>query len=378
MLTRSTLKTAKRIVVKIGTSTLTDDSGHLNNQHIRVIARELTLLRKAGKEIVLVTSAAISAGVERMGLNERPTTIPDKQAAAAVGQGILMQTYEKLFSEYDQIVGQILMTREDTVKRSRYTNIRNTFIALFEHEIIPIINENDAVAIDEIKIGDNDTLSAQVASIIDADLLIILSDIDGLYSDNPSNNPSAKLIYEVPVITDTIEKAAGGAGSKQGTGGMMTKIQAAKIVVNSGIAMIIASGKEKNIFTRLLAGENIGTLFLASRDRLQFRKRWLAFGARIKGKLYIDDGCFKALQGGSSLLPAGIVKTEGEYGSGATLSISDIQGREIARGLSNYSSQEIEKIKGVKTAEIEKHLGNKPFDEVIHRDNLVLMTGGHK
>lgn len=376
MLTRNTLKTAKRIVVKIGTSTLTDDTGRLNHERIRLIAKELTEMRKAGREIVLVTSAAISAGVERMGLSERPATIPGKQAAAAVGQGILMQAYEKFFADYDQIVGQILMTREDTVKRDRYTNIRNTFNALFSYEIIPIINENDAVAVDEIKIGDNDTLSAQVASIIDADLLIILSDIEGLYTSNPSSDPNARLLYEIPVITDYVEKAAGGVGSKHGTGGMMTKIQAAKIVVSSGISMVIASGKEKDVFRRILAGENIGTLFLSRKDRLQFRKRWLAFGARVKGKLYVDDGCVKALKSGSSLLPAGITESEGEYASGATLSIFTQQGQEIARGLSNYSNKEIEKIKGMKTAEIETCLGSKPFDEVIHRDNLVLMTGG--
>ena len=376
MLVREDLKKAKRIVVKIGTTTLTDETGKLNTERIDEIARELTKLRKEGREVVFVTSAAISAGVERMGLSGRPATIPEKQAVAAVGQGILMQVYEKAFASYNQMVGQILLTREDTVKRDRYTNIRNIFNALFAHKIIPIINENDAVAVDEIKIGDNDTLSAQVASIIDADILIILSDIEGLYTSNPSKDKNAKLLYEVPHITENVEKAAGGAGSKHGTGGMLTKIQAAKIVVSSGIAMVIASGKEKNVFERILDGESIGTLFLSRKDRLQFRKRWLAFGARVKGNLHVDAGCVNALEKGSSLLPAGIISIEGEFKSGATLSIFDPAGREIARGLSNYSSNEMNKIKGVKTSLIEQILGYKNFDEVIHRDNLVLMSGG--
>ena len=376
MLMREDLKKAKRIVVKIGTTTLTDETGKLNNERIDEIAKDLTQLRKEGREVVFVTSAAISAGVERMGLSGRPATIPEKQAVAAVGQGILMQVYEKAFANYDQMVGQILLTREDTVKRDRYTNIRNIFNALFAHKIIPIINENDAVSVDEIKIGDNDTLSAQVASIIDADLLIILSDIDGLYTSNPSKDKNAKLLYEVPHITDNVENAAGGAGSKHGTGGMLTKIQAAKIVVSSGIAMVIASGKEKNVFSRILNGESIGTLFLSRRDRLQFRKRWLAFGARVKGNLHVDAGCVSALQKGSSLLPAGITAIEGDFRSGATLSVFNPEGKEIARGLSNYSSNEMNKIKGVKTTLIEQILGYKNFDEVIHRDNLVLMSGG--
>lgn len=375
MLLREDLKTAKRIVVKIGTTTLTHENGKLNHEKIDEIAKDLTKLGKGGREIVFVTSAAISAGVEHMGLPGRPATIPENQAVAAVGQGILMQAYEKAFSAYDQIVGQILLTREDTVKRDRYTNIRNTFNALFAHKIIPIINENDAVAVDEIKIGDNDTLSAQVASIIDADLLIILSDIEGLYTSNPSKDKKAKLLYEVSHITDLVEQAAGGAGSKHGTGGMLTKIQAAKIVVSSGIAMVIASGKEKNVFERILDGESIGTLFLSRKDRLQFRKRWLAFGARVKGMLYVDAGCVKALEKGSSLLAAGVTAVEGEFASGSTLGVYDPSGKEIARGLTNYSSAEMNKIKGVKSTLIEQILGNKPFDEVVHRDNLVLMSG---
>ncbi len=377
MLKRDTLKTAKRIVVKVGTSTLTHADGRLNHERIKTLARELSDLRQAGKEIILVTSAAVSAGMERMGLTERPANIPEKQAAAAVGQGILMHVYEKLFAEYDQIVAQILMTREESVKRTRYTNSRNTFQALLDRGIIPIVNENDAVAIDELKIGDNDTLSAQVASIVDADVLFILSDIAGVYSDNPKENPEARLLYEVPFITDVIEASAGGAGSSRGTGGMFTKIQAAKIAVSSGIAMIVASGSEENVISRILAGEKLGTIFLSRKNRLQFRKRWLAFGARIRGKLFVDDGCAKALtEGNCSLLAAGVTGSEGDFAAGATLSVCLANGQEIARGLSNYSSVDIGQIKGVKTADIEKILGSKPYGEIIHKDNLVVMTGG--
>lgn len=375
MLIRSNLSTAKRIVIKVGTSTLTDSFGKLNHVKIKAIAKALTSLRKEGKEIVLVTSAAISAGMERLGLVERPSTIPGKQAAAAVGQGILMQIYEKMFAEYDQVVAQILMTREDSVKRARYTNIRNTFNTLLAGGIIPIINENDAVAIDELKIGDNDTLSAQVASIVDADILIILTDIDGVYTANPSTDSMAKLLHEISVIDEKIEQAAGGVGSKYGTGGMLTKIQAAKIAVSSGIAMVVASGEDDEVISRILAGEEIGTLFLSRKNRLQFRKRWLAFGARLKGKLEVDKGCVKAILNGSSLLPAGVISSEGDYQAGDTIGIYMENGQEFARGLINYSCNEVEQLKGIKTTDIMKIIGYKSYDELIHRDNLVVMTG---
>ncbi len=378
MLTRKTLGSAKRIVVKVGTSTLTDKTGKLDYHRTGCLAKELTFFSKQGKDIVLVTSAAVSAGVERMGLKQRPKTIPQKQAAAAVGQGILMHAYEKSFADYNQIVAQILMTREDSVKRKNYINLRNTFNSLFASSIIPIVNENDAIAIDELKIGDNDTLSAQVASLVDADLLIILSDIQGLYTANPAQDKSAKLIGEVAIIDQKIEQSAGGAGSARGTGGMMTKIQAAKIVVNSGIAMIIACGSQEDVIKKVLSGKQIGTLFLSRKDKLRFKKRWLAFGTRIKGKVYVDDGCKVALKKGSSLLPAGIVSITGDFSAGNTISIYDSLDKELARGLTNYSSEEIALIKGSKTAQIDKILGYKSFDEVVHRDNLVVLMGDDK
>ena len=372
---RATLKDVKRIVIKVGSSTITYGNGKRNFSRIDRLAREIADLANQGKEIILVSSGAVAVGVDRLGLAAKPKTIPGKQAAAAVGQGVLMHTYEKIFAEYGQIVAQVLLTRMDSVDRHRYTNSRNTFLALLEHKVIPIVNENDVVAIDELKIGDNDNLSALVAGIVDADLLIILSDIDGLYTANPQKDPNAKLVPEVTDITPEIEASAGDAGSKVGTGGMFTKIQAAKMATSSGINMVIASGEEKDAISRILEGEEIGTLFVSRENRLQFRKRWLAFGARIAGKIVVDDGCAKAVRkaGGCSILPAGITDVEGEFEAGNTISVVNKNGHELARGLSNYSSEELDMIKGAKTSEIENILGHKHFDEVIHRDDLVIL-----
>ena len=375
MLERKTLMEAKRIVVKVGTSTLTHSTGKPNLFRIEQLAMELADLANQGKEIVLVFSGAVGAGMARLGMAERPKTIPEKQAAAAVGQGLLMHIYEKAFSEFGQVVAQVLLTREDSVNRSRYANSRNTLLTLLNYGVIPIINENDAVAIEELKIGDNDTLSAMVANIVDADLLIILSDIDGVYTANPQTDPTATLMHEIPDITEAVENAAGGAGSSRGTGGMYTKIQAAKMVVNSGIAMVIASGLEKGVVRRILQGENIGTLFLSRENRLQFRKRWLAFGSRVKGSIQVDAGCERAVvEHGSSLLAAGIVACQGTFSEGMTVSIVSSSGREIARGLVNYSSEDIERLKGAHTDEIAGILGVKTYDEVVHRDNMVLLA----
>jgi glutamate 5-kinase len=339
------------------------------------LARELSDLANQGKEIILVTSGAVGAGMDRLGLAERPKTMPEKQAAAAVGQGILLHTYEKFFGEYGQVVAQVLLTREDSVKRTRYANSRNTLMTLLAMGVIPIINENDAVAVDELKIGDNDTLSAMVASIVDADVLIILSDIEGLYTANPQTDPGARLLPEVSDITPEIEALAGGPGSKQGTGGMYTKIQAAKIAVNSGVAMVIASGGREGVVRDVLSGVEVGTIFLSKENRLQVRKRWLAFGARVGGTVTVDKGCERALlKGGSSLLAAGVKAVDGEFEPGTTIGILTAEGREIARGIANYSAAETKKIMGAHTYEIAAILGSKPYDEVVHRDNMVLLV----
>jgi glutamate 5-kinase len=281
---REILKKAKRIVVKVGTSTITYPNCSRNFGQFDRITRELSNLHNQGKEIILVTSGAVAVGVERLGLKSKPKTIPGKQAAAAVGQGILMNTYEKCFSEYGQTVAQVLLTRMEVLDRHRYANSRNTFMTLLKQNVIPVVNENDVVALDDLKIGDNDNLSALVAGIVDADLVIILSDVDGLYTANPATHPEATLVSEVEAITPAIEMSAGEAGTGFATGGMATKIQAAKAATSSGINLVIASGTEVNAISKILAGESVGTLFISRENRLQFRKRWLAFGAKGCGQ----------------------------------------------------------------------------------------------
>lgn len=372
---REALKKAKRIVIKVGTSTITYANGKRNFSQIDRLAREISDLQNQGKEMILVTSGAVAVGVDRMGLPGKPKTIPGKQAAAAVGQGVLMHTYEKFFADYGQIVAQVLITKTEAIDRQRYTNTRNTFMELMRQRVIPIVNENDVVALDELKIGDNDNMSALVAGIVDADLVIILSDVDGLYTANPQTHPDAVIVPEVAEITPEIEASAGGVGSARGTGGMATKIQAAKAATSSGIHLVIASGTEKNAITRVLQGEELGTLFVSRENRLQFRKRWLAFGAKIAGSIVVDDGCAKAIRkaGGCSILPAGVFAVQGEFLPGSTVSVIDKDAHELARGLVHYSSAELEQIKGCNSGEIANILGHKNFDEVIHRDDLVIL-----
>lgn len=372
---REALKKAKRIVIKVGTSTITYANGKRNFSQIDRLAREISDLQNQGKEMILVTSGAVAVGVDRMGLPGKPKTIPGKQAAAAVGQGVLMHTYEKFFADYGQIVAQVLITKTEAIDRHRYTNTRNTFMELMRQRVIPIVNENDVVALDELKIGDNDNMSTLVAGIVDADLVIILSDVDGLYTDNPQTHPDAVIVPEVAEITPEIEASAGGVGSARGTGGMATKIQAAKAATSSGIHLVIASGTEKNAITRVLQGEELGTLFVSRENRLQFRKRWLAFGAKIAGSIVVDDGCAKAIRkaGGCSILPAGVFAVQGEFLPGSTVSVIDKDAHELARGLVHYSSAELEQIKGCNSGEIANILGHKNFDEVIHRDDLVIL-----
>lgn len=372
---REALKKAKRIVIKVGTSTITYANGKRNFSQIDRLAREISDLQNQGKEMILVTSGAVAVGVDRMGLPGKPKTIPGKQAAAAVGQGVLMHTYEKFFADYGQIVAQVLITKTEAIDRHRYTNTRNTFMELMRQRVIPIVNENDVVALDELKIGDNDNMSALVAGIVDADLVIILSDVDGLYTANPQTHPDAVIVPEVAEITPEIEASAGGVGSARGTGGMATKIQAAKAATSSGIHLVIASGTEKNAIARVLQGEELGTLFVSRENRLQFRKRWLAFGAKIAGSIVVDDGCAKAIRkaGGCSILPAGVFAVQGEFLPGSAVSVIDKDAHELARGLVHYSSAELEQIKGCNSGEIANILGHKNFDEVIHRDDLVIL-----
>lgn len=372
---RAKIAEAKRVVVKVGTSTITYSNGRINYEKIEKLARIMTDLQNQGKEMILVSSGAGAAGVGRLGLDAKPSTIPGKQACAAVGQGILMHIYERLFGEYGQVVAQVLLTKADMVNRHSYANARNALQEMISWGVIPIINENDVVAIDEFKIGDNDNLSALVASLADADLDILLSDIDGLYTANPKTHPEAKLVSVVEEVTPAIEATAGGVGSKNATGGMLTKLQAAKNAMSAGIALVIANGENLEVLRRIMKGEPVGTLFVPRENHLRFRNQWLAFGSKISGQLIVDDGLAKALRqkGSCSILPVGITRVEGNFDSGDTVSVLDQEGHELARGMTNYSAEDLELIKGCKTGQIEEKIGYKHYDEVIHRDNLVVL-----
>ena len=372
---RAKIAEAKRVVVKVGTSTITYPNGKINYEKIEKLARIMTDLQNQGKEMILVSSGAGAAGVGRLGLDAKPSTIPGKQACAAVGQGILMHIYERLFGEYGQVVAQVLLTKADMVNRHSYANARNALQEMISWGVIPIINENDVVAIDEFKIGDNDNLSALVASLADADLDILLSDIDGLYTANPKTHPEAKLVSVVEEVTPAIEATAGGVGSKNATGGMLTKLQAAKNAMSAGIALVIANGENLEVLRRIMKGEPVGTLFVPRENHLRFRNQWLAFGSKISGQLIVDDGLAKALRqkGSCSILPVGITRVEGNFDSGDTVSVLDQEGHELARGMTNYSAEDLELIKGCKTGQIEEKIGYKHYDEVIHRDNLVVL-----
>jgi len=364
---------ARRIVIKVGSNLLSAESGQISEQYIVDLAAQIASAMRAGREIILVTSGAISAGLARMGISRRPKSLPHLQAAAAIGQSHLMHLYASQFRAHGVEVAQILLTADDLKARHRHLNARNTIVTLLEKGILPIINENDTVSTDEIKFGDNDTLSALVSNLIKADLLIILTDIEGLMTMDPRKG-EGKLIPEVSVIGPEIEALARGAGSERGTGGMASKLRAVKIVVSSGEAAVIAQGREREILTRLFAGERIGTFFRPGTGKLGGRKRWIAFFVKPKGKVVIDDGAAAALlQKGRSLLPTGVRDVSGEFKSGDTVSIVTFASREIGRGLTNYSSAELRKIKGLKTAEIKGVLGYKDYDEAIHRDNLVLL-----
>ena len=372
---RERLRDAKRIVVKVGTSTLAHETGKLDLYRIDHLIRELADLRNQGKEMVLVSSGAIAAGLGKLGLAKKPESIPEKQAIAAIGQGVLMHIYEKFFAEYGQIMGQVLLTKENSVRHNQYIHSRDSLLAQLAMGAIPVINENDAVAVDEIKIGDNDNLSAMVATLVDADALIILSDIEGLYTANPSVHPEAELISEIPEITPEIEKIAGGAGSKLGTGGMMTKIQAAQVAMSAGVTMVIASGARAGVIREVFAGKTVGTVFPARESHLRVRKSWLAFGKRLAGELVVDDGCAAAMrEKGSSLLAAGVVACEGDFHAGNTVRVLNLRQQEIARGIVNYNAETLQKLLGHKTEDFSRLIGDGGPEEVIHRDNMVLMV----
>lgn len=373
---RARLKEAKRVVVKVGSSTLTHKTGKLNLNRIEHLVRDLAELSNEGREVILVSSGAQAAGMGRLGLAKKPADMPGKQALAAIGQGILLHIYEKFFAEYGKTVGQVLLTKEDAVRHNHYHHSRNALFALLEMGAIPIINENDAISVDEFQIGDNDNLSAIVATLVDADALIILSDIEGLYTANPQTHADAQLIHEVPEVTPAIEALAGGAGSSLGTGGMMTKIQAAKVAGGAGVTMAIVSGLRRHALLDVLAGEEVGTVFPAREDHLQLRRSWLAFGKRLAGDIAVDAGCEHALrEQGASILAVGITDCAGEFPAGSTVRILSEKQQEIARGIVNYDSEAIRRLMGHQTEDFAKILGGADCPaEIIHRDNMVLMV----
>jgi glutamate 5-kinase len=371
---KTILRTGNKIVIKIGTNLLADKEKGVNLEWIYEIAKNVASLQRLGKHVVLVSSGAIGAGVAALKLRERPKSMPEKQAAAAIGQPLLMEAYENAFRKQECTIAQILLTKDDFTNRSRYLNAKNTFSALLEKGVVPVVNENDTVAVEEIKLGENDNLSALVANLIEADLLIILSDIDGLFSDDPTKNPDAELIPIVEKITPQIEKLAKSSKTELSTGGMITKIMAAKKCVSAGIAMIIANGKIPNILEEIFSGDFRGTLFLPVGKKLNVRKKWIGFVSHANGYIVVDDGAKSALlKKQKSLLPSGVLEVHGEFKAHDTISVRDLEGTEIAKGVTGFSSMDLGKIKGRKTSEIEKILDCKLCDEVIHRDNLVLI-----
>lgn len=365
----------RRLVVKVGSNVLTCDQG-LNLPVIYELSRQISGLMESGLEVILVSSGAMASGQKKIGLAQRPAEIPKRQAIAAVGQPGLMLEYEKAFAVYDIKVAQILLTGDDlTASRERYLNARNTLNTLLSWKIVPVINENDTVVVEEIKFGDNDNLSAMIALLMNADLLINLTDIDGLYTGDPRRQADVELIAEVDVIDEKIEAIAGDIPGSLGTGGMLSKIRAAAKVINAGIPMIITSGRAPDILKKLVAGEPMGTFFVPAREKLSSRKCWIGYNIKPKGTLLLDEGAVSAIANhGKSLLPGGILAVHGDFGVGDAVSLSNQNNVRIAVGLVNYPADEIRKIIGCRTDQISACLGEKPYDEVIHRDNLTILT----
>ncbi len=366
------LKHAKRILVKVGTGTLTGADG-LDLAIIEQLVDEIAGFEKQGYQFVMVSSGAIASGKHRMGIKGALKSLPEKQAAASIGQGRLMRVYSNAFGRHDLYVAQLLLTMSDLTDRTRFLNIRNTLSVLMEWGVVPIINENDTVSVDEIKFGDNDNLAAIMANIMEADLLINLTNTEGLYDRNPKGGVKARLIQTVPEITEDIEAFASSEADPVGMGGMKSKVLAARKVTAFGIPFIIALGKRKGIIREILEGNEAGTLFLPVKEALKSRQHWIAFTLRSRGKLYVDDGARDAvLLKGKSLLPSGIVAVEGDFAVGDPVMCFDSSGKLFAKGLVNYSAADVDRIKGLRTTRIEQVLGNKPYDEVMHRDNMAV------
>lgn len=367
-------KDLKRLVVKIGSNILASGDQGLEAGTIDRLAGEISAITFRGVQVLVVSSGAVAAGMKKLGMQRKPREVRLKQAAAAVGQSSLMWSYEKAFSKHGKKVAQVLLTRDDFSDREKYINAKNTLLTLLSYGVIPIINENDTVATEEIRFGDNDNLAALVAMLIEAERLAILSDVEGLYSVDPRKDQAAELISRVEEITPDIEQTAGSVGSAVGTGGMYSKLLAAKKAVSHGIGVNILSGKRSGILESVLCGEGGGTYFVPGTGRLSQRKGWIAYSIRTKGSIIIDEGAVKAIgEMNRSLLPSGIVSVEGSFEVGDAVYCEDGGGRRVAKGLTNYSSADLRRIKGKKTSEIEEILGYRYSDEAIHRDNMVIL-----
>lgn len=371
---RQVLRRVRRVVIKIGSQIVSTGAG-IEESRLRALVHELAMLQKQKKEIVVVSSGAVAAGMSRLGRKQRPRTIPEKQALAAVGQINLMALYERYFSKFDIRVAQVLLTHADLANRQRYINAKHTFQTLLTAGIVPIVNENDTVAVEEMKFGDNDHLSALVATLLSADLLVILSDVEGVYDRDPRLDDNAELIPLIENVKDAKANINGTSRSPAGTGGIVTKVAAAEEAAIAGIPTIISSGLASRPLSRIFSSDEVaGTLILPEPNRLTHRKHWIAFNLKPAGDVIVDAGAYEALsRKGKSLLPSGLKDIRGAFGVGECVRCLDTQGREFARGLVNYSAHELNQIKGLHTSKIEKILGYKAYDEIIHRDDLVLL-----
>jgi glutamate 5-kinase len=366
---------AHTIVVKVGTRVLTHEDGTLDESRIARLAEELCQLLDDGRRVVLVSSGAVGAGMSQLGLSQRPHDVARLQAVAAIGQARLIEVYDRTLRKFGRAAAQVLLTADDVDDRTRYLNVRNTLRALLDFKAVPIINENDTVAVDELvaTFGDNDRLAALVTNLLRAPLLVILSDVDGLYSGDPAHGNS-QLIPTVTHLDETVLGYVRDRGTGLGKGGMSSKLNAARIVTTAGESVIIASGRKPGVLSQIMRGEQVGTLVLAQGKSISPRKRWLGFSAKSCGRIVVDAGARAAIvEQGRSLLAAGIVDIEGEFHKGDLITLSDQQGREIARGLSNYHAEDVERIKGLRSDRIAQVLGHRPYDEVVHRDNMAVV-----
>jgi glutamate 5-kinase len=367
------LRGARRIVVKVGSSLVTNEGRGLDEDAIGQWSHQLSALVQDGREVIMVSSGAIAEGMKRLGWARRPKAINELQAAAAVGQMGLVQMYESKLRELGLRSAQVLLTHADLADRERYLNARSTLLTLLEHRVVPVINENDTVVNDEIKFGDNDTLGALVANLVEADVLVILTDQKGLYTGDPRRDPSAQFVHVARAGDPALEEMAGGAGSRVGTGGMITKILAAKRAAGSGASTVIAWGREPRALLRLVAGEPIGTCLIADTPKKQARKQWMADHLQLRGAVMVDDGAVsKIVQEGKSLLPIGMTRVEGDFSRGDVIAVRDLRGAEVARGLANYAASEARLLCRKSSADFERLLGYAAEPEMIHRDNLVL------